>query len=96
MDSLEQSGRRRRRTHSAEFKAELVASCPQPGVSLTAIALDHGINPNLLRCWTIEHERLGHHELASDSPPQRDVARLNSPLYGLRNPKWYRLTAVPR
>ncbi|CAM3934926.1 hypothetical protein [Bordetella muralis] len=41
---------------------ELIASCQQPGKSLTAIAMDHGINPNLLRRWMLEHERLGHHE----------------------------------
>ena len=74
MDSQEQSERRRRRRHSAEFKAELVASCQQPGVSLAAIAVDHGINSNLLRRWVIEYERLGHHELAEASPVQRDVA----------------------
>jgi transposase-like protein len=74
MDSLEASGRRRRRRHSAEFKAELVASCQQPGVSLAAIAMDHGINPNLLRRWVIEHERLGHHELVQAPGVQRDVA----------------------
>jgi len=80
MDSQEQSARRRRRRHSAEFKAELVASCQQPGVSLAAIAVDHGINPNLLRRWVIEYERLGHHELTEASPVQRDVAAQFIPL----------------
>lgn len=79
MDSLEPT-RRRRRTHSPEFKAELIASCQQPGVSLTAIAMDHGINPNLLRRWMIEHERLGQHELAEASPVQRDLAAQFIPL----------------
>lgn len=80
MDSSEQSGRRRRRTHSPEFKAELIASCQQPGVSLTAIAMDHGINPNLLRRWMIEHERLGRHDVAEAVEVRRDVAAQFIPL----------------
>jgi transposase-like protein len=39
-----------RRQHSAEFKQELVALC-QPGTSVSAVALAHGINANLLRQW---------------------------------------------
>jgi transposase len=46
-------GRRRRRTHSREFKAQAVAACRAPGVSLSAIALMNGINANLLRRWLI-------------------------------------------
>ena len=80
MDTEEQSGRRRRRRHSAEFKAELVACCQQSGVSLAAIAMDHGINPNLLRRWVMEHERLGHHERAEARPVQRDIAAQFIPL----------------
>lgn len=32
-------------------KRELVRRCLQPGVSVAAIALAHGINANLLRLW---------------------------------------------
>lgn len=42
---------RHRRTHSIEFKTELVAMCRQPGVSVSAVALAHGVNANLLRRW---------------------------------------------
>lgn len=51
------SGRRRRRTHSAEFKAEAVAACRQPGMSMAAAALARAINANLLRRWVVEAER---------------------------------------
>ena len=44
-------GRRRRRRHSDEFKAEAVAACMQPGVSVSAVALARGVNANLLRFW---------------------------------------------
>ena len=44
-------GRRRRREHSAEFKAQVVAACSVPGVSNAAVAMSHGINPNVARRW---------------------------------------------
>jgi len=80
MAPIEQPTRRRRRTHSPEGKAELIATCQQPGVSLAAIAMDHAINPSLLRRWMIEPERLEQHELVEASPVQRDVAAQFVPL----------------
>jgi transposase len=53
------SGRRRRREHSAEFKAQVVAACSAPGVSNAAVAMAHGLNPNLARRWVREAERRG-------------------------------------
>ena len=44
-------GRRRRRVHSDEFKADVVAACMHPGVSIAAVAMANGINANLLRRW---------------------------------------------
>jgi transposase-like protein len=41
---------RRRRQHAPEFKRGLVALC-RPGVSISAVALAHGVNANLLRRW---------------------------------------------
>jgi transposase-like protein len=55
--------RRRRRTYTAQFKAELVAQCMDPTVSQAAVAIEHDMNPNVLRRWVIEHERLGLHGL---------------------------------
>lgn len=49
-------GRRRRRLHSAEFKANAVASCMQPGMSMAAVAMANGVNANLLRRWVREAE----------------------------------------
>ena len=46
---------RRRREHSAEFKRELVARSLEPGVSVAAIAMDSGINANLLFGWRRKH-----------------------------------------
>jgi transposase-like protein len=50
-------GRRRRRRYSVEFKAQVVAACQGPGVSLAAIALHHKLNANLLRRWVEQAER---------------------------------------
>jgi len=47
----EADGRRRRRPHSAEFKAKVIQACAQPGVSVAAVALAHGLNANLVRRW---------------------------------------------
>jgi transposase len=49
--------RRRRRRHSDEFKARVVAACRKPGVSIAAVALDHRLNANLLRRWVVAAER---------------------------------------
>lgn len=45
------AGRRRRRTHSPEFKADAIAACVQLGVSIAAVAQSRGVNANLLRRW---------------------------------------------
>lgn len=52
-------GRRRRRNYSDDFKADLVASCMQPGMSMAAVAMGHGINAKLLRRWVREAEMGG-------------------------------------
>ena len=46
---------RRRREHSAEFKRELVARSLEPSVSVAAIAMEGGINANLLFGWRRKH-----------------------------------------
>lgn len=52
-----ETGRRRRRKHSAVFKAEAVGACQQPGVSVAAVALARGLNANMLRNWVKRAER---------------------------------------
>ena len=66
-------GRRRRRRHSAAFKAEAVAACRQPGVSIAAAALSRGLNANLLRRWVVEAERAGAIALPARSTPSSDA-----------------------
>ena len=40
-----------RRTHSLEFKAQVLLACQQPGASIAAVALDHGLNSNVVHKW---------------------------------------------
>lgn len=63
--------RRRRRTHSAEFKAKVVSACRQPGVSIAAVALANGLNANLLRRWVVTEEQ---------TPPVRPMAAARAAL----------------
>lgn len=40
-----------RRRHDAEIKARVLAACNEPGASISAVALAHGLNANLVRKW---------------------------------------------
>ena len=40
-----------RRTYTVEFKSAVVRECSEPGVSLSAVAMAHRINANLVRRW---------------------------------------------
>jgi transposase len=46
-----------RRTYTLEYKLDVVRQCSEPGVSVAAIALAHGINANLVRRWIVRHQR---------------------------------------
>ena len=46
------SGKREaRRVHSAHLKATVLVRCAEPGASVAAVALDHGLNANLVHRW---------------------------------------------
>lgn len=44
-------GRNGRRRYDPASKDRLVAACLEPGVSVSRLALEHGVNANLLRKW---------------------------------------------
>jgi transposase len=48
MDSKTSAPRRR---HSRQLKTEVLAACAQPGASVAAVALAHGLNANLVHKW---------------------------------------------
>lgn len=52
-------GRDGRRRYDPGSKARLVAACLQPGVSLSGLALAHGVNANVLRRWVKDAKASG-------------------------------------
>jgi transposase len=42
---------RQRHTYSKSLKAQVIQECQQPGVSVSSVALRHGINANVVRRW---------------------------------------------
>lgn len=48
------AGRTRRR-HDPDFKAQVIAACLHPGVSMASVALANGLNANMLRKWVKAH-----------------------------------------
>ncbi|TLM74470.1 IS66-like element accessory protein TnpA [Microbulbifer harenosus] len=46
----------KRRRHSPELKAKILRACQAPGTSVTSVALQHGINANLIHKWRREAE----------------------------------------
>ena len=73
------AARRTRRRHDPEFKAQVIAACLHPGVSVAAIALANGLNTNMLRKWIKSHQEEsgpGHEDLKPDavSSPMVQIA----------------------
>lgn len=58
---LEITGVRRdgRRRYDPASKERLIEVCFRPGVSLAGVALQHGVNANLLRKWVVRHRQAG-------------------------------------
>jgi transposase len=47
----------KRRFYSPELKLQVVAACAQPGASIAGLALQHGINANIVHRWLREHNQ---------------------------------------
>ena len=47
----------KRRFYSPELKLQVVTQCGQPGSSIAAVALGHGINANIVHRWLREHSQ---------------------------------------
>jgi len=71
----------KRRKYSAEFKREAIAFTKQPGVSCRQIALEIGINPNLLSRWKREAEGSSDKVFSgSGTPRDEELSRLKREL----------------
>jgi transposase len=51
------TGRDGRRRYDLQSKRALARACLEPGVSLAGMALEHGVNANLLRKWVISYQQ---------------------------------------
>ncbi len=69
---------RRRRQHAPEFKRSLVALC-RPGVSVSAVALAHGVNANMLRRWINQYRNELHTAPAASVPSNLVAVRVDLP-----------------
>jgi transposase len=49
-----------RRRYEPASKERLIEACLRPGVSLAGLALQHGVNANLLRKWVARRRQLQH------------------------------------
>jgi len=47
----------KRRFYSPELKLQVLGACAQPGASIAAVALRHGINANIVHRWLREHSQ---------------------------------------
>jgi transposase len=68
MSEQDTQAKRHRRDHSPALKRELIERSLQPGASVSGIALDSGINANLLFKWRREHLRANGRALVSATP----------------------------
>ena len=48
---------RTRRFYSPELKLQVVGACAQPGASISGVAMQHGINANIVHRWLREHSQ---------------------------------------
>lgn len=78
-----------RRTYSPQFKAEMVAQCLEGSIPLASLAIDQGMNPNVLHRWVTEHERYGKHTL------QDDGVALPVPTVDMTPANWFAVKPLP-
>jgi transposase len=68
---MEEAKPKARRRHGRDLKSRVLAECDTPGASVAKVALDHGLNANLVHKWRREASRgQGHVEV----PPSQFVA----------------------
>ncbi len=68
-------GRDGRRRYEPASKERLIEACLRPGVSLAGLALQHGVNANLVRKWVARRRQLQHEVV----PPGAGAAQLPGP-----------------
>ena len=66
---IQTPARRSRRHHSPQFRASVIQTAKQPGVSIAAVALANGLNANMLRKWVADSDAGGEAALCVNDKP---------------------------
>lgn len=72
MEHFSNQGQRRRREYPKEFKAQVLAECGEPGVSVGGVALAHGLHSNMVHRW-IREARQAHALTAALCPGEQQA-----------------------
>jgi len=72
---------RTHRTYTRQFKAEMVAAAKQPGASIAALAMQQGMNANVLHRWLKEHEQDARHQPVGLSSSGKSLAATSAPAF---------------
>ena len=59
---------RARRVHDAQLKSKVLAECSQAGASVSAVALAHGLNANLVHKWRRQAEARARDQTLTTAP----------------------------
>lgn len=73
--SVTSNGRRR---YAPAGKDRLIEACLQPGVSVAGLALQHGVNANLLRKWVEKRRRMSGPPSAAQLPDRTAFVRVEA------------------
>jgi len=85
----------KRRKYSPEFKREAVGLTRQPGVSCRQVALEIGINPNLLTRWRREADAGASQAFkGTGTPRDQEVMRLKRELARVRQERDFVIEAA--
>lgn len=84
----------RRRKYSPEFKREAIALTGQPGVSCRQVALEVGINPNLLSRWRREADEETDRAFRGTGSSETRVAHLKRELARVKKERDFLREAV--
>lgn len=76
MESEEGTGRRRRRSYTAEYKADVVRMCQKGEQSVHAVAKDLGLTTSTVRGWVVQAETDAGKRDGLTSSDQEEMARL--------------------
>ena len=87
---MEGARRRARRHHGEALKAKVLVACAQPGASVAKVALDHGLNANLVHRWRrlADGRERGRHAV---QPIKEFVAVPMATVYGTPPPEEIRI-----